>query len=78
MEVSGQQFVVIELGTERYAMHIAQIYEILKMQKITQVPNSKAFMEGVTNIRGKIVPVISLRKRFHLGEIPLSKSTESS
>lgn len=69
MEVSQQdQYIVIELGTEKYALKISEVYEIIKMQKITAVPNSKTFLEGVTNIRGKIVPIISLRKRFQLGE----------
>ncbi|WP_432776665.1 chemotaxis protein CheW [Brevibacillus gelatini] len=69
MEVSQQdQYIVIELGTEKYALKISEVYEIIKKQKITAVPNSKAFLEGVTNIRGKIVPIISLRKRFQLGE----------
>ncbi|ALS25101.1 MULTISPECIES: chemotaxis protein CheW [Paenibacillus] len=69
MEVLQQdQYIVIELGTEEYALKISEVYEIIKMQKITAIPNSRAFLEGVTNIRGKIVPIISLRKRFQLGE----------
>jgi purine-binding chemotaxis protein CheW len=69
VEVSQQdQYIVIELGTEKYALKISEVYEIIKIQKITAVPNSKTFLEGVTNIRGKIVPIISLRKRFQLGE----------
>jgi len=62
------QYIVIELGTEEYALKISEVYEIIKMQKITAIPNSRTFLEGVTNIRGKIVPIISLRKRFQLGE----------
>lgn len=69
MEVLQQdQYIVIELGTEKYALKISEVYEIIKIQKITAVPNCKACLEGVTNIRGKIVPIISLRKRFQLGE----------
>ncbi|MGF9711225.1 chemotaxis protein CheW [Paenibacillus naphthalenovorans] len=69
MEVLQQdQYIVIELGTEEYALKISEVYEIIKMQKITAIPNSRTFLEGVTNIRGKIVPIISLRKRFQLGE----------
>ncbi|WP_172251173.1 chemotaxis protein CheW [Saccharibacillus deserti] len=75
MEDSGQQFIAIELGSERYALPISHIYEIIKMQKITVVPNSRFFMEGVTNLRGKIVPIISLRKRFGMEETSLSRST---
>jgi len=64
------QYIVMELGSEKYALKISEVYEIIKMQKITAIPNSKPFLEGVTNIRGNIVPVISLRKRFQLGETP--------
>ncbi|MCT2193538.1 chemotaxis protein CheW [Paenibacillus sp. p3-SID1389] len=76
MEVSQQeqhqdQYIVIELGAEKYALKLAEVYEIIKMQKITAIPNSKTFLEGVTNIRGRIVPIISLRKRFQLKEAPV-------
>lgn len=75
MENSGQQFIVIEIGSERYALPISQIHEIIKMQKITVVPNSRFFMEGVTNLRGKIVPIINLRKRFGMEEVPASRAS---
>lgn len=76
VEVSQQeqhqdQYIVIELGAEKYALKLAEVYEIIKMQKITAIPNSKTFLEGVTNIRGRIVPIISLRKRFQLKEAPV-------
>ena len=69
------QYVVLELGEEKYALRIYDIYEVIKMQKITEVPNSKPYMLGVINLRGKIVPIISLRKRFGLTEVPVTKST---
>lgn len=62
------QYIVIELGVEKYALKISEVCEIINMQKVTAVPNSKTFLEGVTNIRGKIVPIVSLRKRFQLEE----------
>jgi purine-binding chemotaxis protein CheW len=64
----SQQYVIVELGTEKHAMAISDIHEIIKMQKITEVPDSRPFLKGVTNLRGKIMPVISLRKRFGLEE----------
>lgn len=42
------QYIVIELGTEEYALKISEVYEIIKMQKITAIPNSRTFLEGVT------------------------------
>lgn len=71
--VEEQQFVVIVLGSERYAIHISEIYEIIKMQAITAVPKSQSFLEGVTNLRGKILPVISLRRRFAMEPAAKSK-----
>ncbi|MCI3923708.1 chemotaxis protein CheW [Paenibacillus sp. TRM 82003] len=68
------QYVVVELGVEKYALSISEIHEIIKLQKITEVPNSRAFLEGVTNLRGKIVPIISLRKRFGLDATKVSKN----
>ncbi|WP_166243229.1 chemotaxis protein CheW [Paenibacillus turpanensis] len=69
------QFIVVQLGVEKYAIEISEIYEIIKLQKITEVPHPKHFLEGVTNLRGKIVPIISLRKRFWLEEAsPSSKA----
>lgn len=69
------QYVVYELADERYALKISDVYEIIKMQKITVVHNSKPFLEGVINLRGKIVPVINLHKRFGLSNYTITKST---
>lgn len=69
------QYVVLELGEEKYALRIYDIYEVIKMQKVTEVPNSKPYVLGVINLRGMIVPIISLRKRFGLAEVPVTKST---
>lgn len=71
LEQHQDQYIVIELGAEKYALKLAEVYEIIKMQKITAIPNSKTFLEGVTNIRGRILPIISLRKRFQLKEAPV-------
>jgi purine-binding chemotaxis protein CheW len=69
------QYVIIELGLEKYAILISEIYEIIKMQKITQVSGVRTYLEGVTNLRGKIVPVISLRRRFQLEDRRWDKRT---
>jgi len=69
------QYVVLELGEEKYALRIYDIFEVIKMQKITEVPNSKPYILGVINLRGKIVPIISLRRRFGFTDAPVTKST---
>lgn len=60
------QFIVYEVSGEKYALRISEVHEIIKLQKITTVHNSRPFVEGVINLRGKIVPVINLHKRFEL------------
>ena len=60
------QIVVFELGSEYFGVDIAKVESIIKMQPITQLPHTLEFVEGVTNLRGKVLPVIDLRKRFAL------------
>ncbi len=60
------QLVVFGLSTEYYGADISAVESIIKMQPITMVPHAPTFVEGVTNLRGKILPVIDLRKRFGL------------
>ena len=61
-----QQLVVFELADEHYGVDIATVEGIIKMQEITVVPQAPSFVEGVTNLRGSVLPVIDLRKRFDL------------
>ena len=58
--------VVFTLTNEHYGVNIAAVSEIIMLQPITFVPRAPAFVEGVTNLRGKVLPVIDLRKRFGL------------
>lgn len=59
-----KQLVIFELSGEQYGVDIASVESIIKMQRITTVPHAPEFVEGVTNLRGKILPVIDLHKRF--------------
>jgi purine-binding chemotaxis protein CheW len=61
-----QQYVVFELDQEQYGVKIGDVESIIKMQPITRIPHSPAFIEGVTTLRGKVLPVVDLRKRFGL------------
>jgi chemotaxis signal transduction protein len=61
------QLVTFTLGDEEYGIPIAQIQEIDRLSKITKVPKAADFVEGVTNLRGEVVPVVDTRKRFDLG-----------
>ena len=59
-----KQLVIFDLATEAYGVDIGSVREIMRMQEITKVPRTPAFVEGVINIRGKVIPVVDLRKRF--------------
>jgi|GEM_PF-509084 len=69
------QLVVLCLAKELYGVGIAAVSEIIMLQPITYVPRAPAFVEGVTNLRGKVLPVIDLRKRFGLAQQPNTKET---
>ncbi len=62
------QLVVFSIGKELYGVGIDKVHEIVKVPDITEVPDAPAFLEGVINLRGKIVPVVDLRKRLKLDE----------
>lgn len=61
-----EQLVVFQLADEYYGVDIGAVNTIIRMQTVTTVPQTPRFVEGVTNLRGSIVPVIDLRKRFGL------------
>ncbi|VEF48648.1 CheW protein [Bacillus freudenreichii] len=73
--VSQEQYVAIGIGTEKYAIRIHDIEEIIRMQDITKIPNVQAHIKGVINLRGRIIPVVSLRHRFGLNENEYTKDT---
>jgi purine-binding chemotaxis protein CheW len=63
------QVVGFRIGNETYGVRIAAVREIVRVPEITSVPNAPESIEGVINLRGKIIPVMDLRKRFGLAEI---------
>lgn len=58
------QLACFRIGTELYALDILRIKEIIRPQKLTPVPKAPSFIEGVINLRGAVIPVVDLRKRF--------------
>jgi purine-binding chemotaxis protein CheW len=58
------QLVSFNIGQEEFGLGIQSIQEINRMVEITRVPNSPDFVSGVINLRGKVIPIINLRKRF--------------
>jgi purine-binding chemotaxis protein CheW len=69
------QLVVFELANEFYGINIAVVESIIKMQAITQLPQTPTYVKGVTNLRGSVLPVIDLRIRFGLEAQKDSKQT---
>ena len=61
-----KQYICIKLGDEQYGIDIGYVDNIVRMQKITRVPKAQKYFKGVINIRGEIVPVMSLRLKFDL------------
>jgi purine-binding chemotaxis protein CheW len=69
------QLVIFNLANEDYGVDIAAVDGIVKMQTITAVPHAPGFVEGITNLRGEVLPVIDLRKRFGLPQGETTKDT---
>lgn len=70
---SGDEHVVVfRLAGEHYALDIQAVQEIVRIQAITAIPGADHFVEGITNLRGRVVPVIDLRRRCGL---PVSEAT---
>ncbi len=67
------QFIVTKIGNEQYGIQIKYVDNIIRMMKITRVPKAPHYYKGVINLRGEIIPVISLRLKFGLEEIPETK-----
>lgn len=66
IELDTTQFIVINLGAEQFGINIQFIDNIVRMPNITRVPNVQSYFKGVINLRGEIVPVMSLRLKMNL------------
>ena len=60
------QLVTFQLGEEVYAINIMDVKEIVRVQDVRALPNAPSYVEGIFNLRGEIIPIINLHKRFHL------------
>ena len=75
IETDELQLVIFDLAEETYGVNIGSVREIIRMQEITKVPRTPDFVEGVINLRGKVIPVIDLRKRFGFTQAEATKDT---
>jgi purine-binding chemotaxis protein CheW len=70
-----RQLVVFQLAAELYGVEIARVHEIIRLPTVTRVPRAPSFVEGIINLRGKVIPVVDLRRRFGL---PTAEHTRAS
>jgi purine-binding chemotaxis protein CheW len=66
MAMDNSQMVVFTLGNEEYAIDIFFTQEIMRIPALTKIPSTPPFLEGVFNLRGKVIPVFNLKKRFNI------------
>ena len=64
--MSTEQLVVFQLANEEYALPISQVREIIQYKDVTRLPHTSEYMEGIINLRGKVIPVIDLALKLSL------------
>ncbi len=69
------QYIVIKLGEEQYGIDIKYIDNIVRMQSITRVPKVPEYLKGVINLRGEVIPVMSIRLKMDLPADEITKAT---
>ena len=71
----GSQYLTFALAHEQYGVDILRVQEIKGWTPVTHIPNAPAYLKGVLNLRGTIVPIVDLRMRFSLEEIEYTPTT---
>ena len=74
-EVETAQYIVLRLGEEQYGIDIRNIDNIVRMQKITRIPKMPPYLMGVINLRGEVIPVVSMRLKMGLAQDEITKQT---
>lgn len=69
-----KQYVIFQLGTEAFALEINTVREIIVNQETTKIPGSSYLIEGIINLRGRIIPVLSLKRKFGFVETEIARS----
>lgn len=75
IESEGKQYIVVRLGSEQYGIDIKYIDNIVRMTSITRIPSAQRYFKGVINLRGEIIPVMSIRLKFDLEPDEYTNST---
>lgn len=71
----AKQYIILKFDNEQYGIDIAYIENIVRLQPITRVPHSQPYFLGIINLRGEVVPVMSMRRKF---ELPDKENTNAS
>jgi len=74
-KMESSQFIVVKLGVEQYGINIQYVQNIVRMINITRVPKAPYYIKGVVNLRGDIIPVMSIRLKFDMEEDVQTDST---
>jgi purine-binding chemotaxis protein CheW len=64
------QYITFKLGDEVFAINVSQVREVLDLSLVTKVPTAPSYMRGVVNVRGNAIPVVDLRAKFGLPQVP--------
>ena len=73
--LDAAQYIIATIGNEQFGIDISYIDNIVRMQRITRVPKTQKYFKGVINLRGVVIPVMSLRLKFDLEEIEETNAT---
>lgn len=69
VNANRKQYIILRFDSEQYGIDISYIDNIVRLQPITRVPHSQSYFLGVINLRGEIIPVMSMRRKFELGDV---------
>lgn len=70
------QLVTFQLGDELYGVDIMDVKEIVKIQNVRPIPNAPFYVEGIINLRGEVIPIINLHKRFYIKKMAKASDDE--
>ncbi|MDF2820702.1 MAG: CheW protein [Clostridiales bacterium] len=74
-KVEKEQYIVVKFGEEQFGINIQYVHNIVRMQRMTRIPKAPVYIKGVINLRGEIIPVMSLRSKFDLPDDEYTNKT---
>lgn len=73
--MAERQFVVFGLAKEEYGIEISWVKEIVRFQEVTKIPEAPAFVKGIINLRGEVIPIVDLKLRYYRQESEITDNT---